>query len=412
MRERPGWMTKTIDVKAKHVVFLRDAAVFTLTSFGGAQAHMAILLRDFVVKRHYISEEELLELNALAQILPGPSTTQTLAGIAYKVGGLPLAILTFLIWILPSAALMSAFAISYSMLDSKETFDRMVKIVQPIAIGIVSYAAFTLGKKILINRTSVWLAIAAVIVTLILRNAYVFPILILLGGIITSALETPEEENLLRFKLFSGLNKNKVLYFIGILFFFAILGAIINKTSPFSLPVRLFENFYRNGIIIFGGGHVLVPLMFTEFVEMKHYLSSSEFLTGYAFQQAIPGPTFAFTSFIGALTLKNSGAGIGGQVYGSLVATLGINLPGLILVLFIVPFWGDLKKITRIRNSLMGINAVAVGFIIAGLLFLIRPMKPDLTTIGLAVAAFLILNFTKVRTPVLILLGIAAAYFL
>jgi chromate transporter len=84
-------ITRTIDLKAKHVLFLRDVAVFTFTSFGGAQAHMAILLRDFVVKRYYISEEELLELNALAQIMPGPSTTQTQAGIAYKEGGLPLA---------------------------------------------------------------------------------------------------------------------------------------------------------------------------------------------------------------------------------------------------------------------------------------------------------------------------------
>ncbi len=399
-------------MKANKLLFIRDVVVFTFTSFGGAQAHIAMMLRDFVHKRQYVSEEELLELNALAQVLPGPSSTQTLIGVAYKVGGLPIALLSFLIWIVPSAVLMCLFAISYASIDTHAGIARAIRFIQPVAVGMVAYAAYSLARKILINRTSVWLAIAAVIVTLILRNAYVFPILILLGGIITSALDTPEEENLLKFKLFSNVNRNKVLYFIGILLFFAVLGAIINRTSPFSLPIRLFENFYRNGIIIFGGGHVLVPLMFTEFVEMKHYLDAPEFLTGYGVQQAIPGPTFAFTSFVGAMSLKNSGFGIWGQVSGGIVAVLGINLPGLILVLFIVPFWNDLKKITRIKNSLLGINAVAVGFIVAAFVFLLKPVAVNPISAGVILGTFLLLVLTRVRTPYLILATLAAGYFL
>jgi chromate transporter len=119
-------------------------------------------------------------------------------------------------------------------------------------------------------------------------------------------------------RLFANVNRRKVTYFIGILLLFAALGAFINRTSPFSLPVRLFENFYRNGILIFGGGQVLVPLMYTEFVEVKHYLSNSEFLSGYALQQALPGPTFAFTSFVGGITLSNQGYSIAGQLIGAL----------------------------------------------------------------------------------------------
>lgn len=396
----------------RKIFFLRDVIWYTLTSFGGAHAHMGIMLKDFVKKRNYITENELLELNALAQVLPGPTSTQTLAGIAYKVGGLTLAVITFLIWISPSAVIMCLLAISYGSLDKKDTFDHILQFVQPIAVGIVAYAAFSFARKILISATAVWLALAAVIVTMILRNAYVFPILILLGGIISSALETPEEENVLKFRLFSNLNRNKVLYFIGVLLIFAALGAVINRTSPFSLPIRLFENFYRNGIIIFGGGQVLVPLMFTEFVEMKQYLSGPEFLTGYAFQQAIPGPTFSFTSFVGAMTMKNNGYGITGQMTGSLVATLGINLPGLILVLFIVPFWNDLKKVTRIKNSLLGINAVSVGFFIAAFIFLFKPMAFNPLSAGLVAATFLLLNFTAVRTPLLIVAGALLGYFL
>ncbi|RYE50865.1 MAG: chromate transporter, partial [Sphingobacteriales bacterium] len=105
---------------AKRFLFLRSVVLFTLTSFGGAQAHFALLLKYFVHNHKFITEEELLELNALAQVLPGPASTQTLTGIAYKVGGIKLALLTFLIWIFPSAAIMTAAGISYAVLDQKE----------------------------------------------------------------------------------------------------------------------------------------------------------------------------------------------------------------------------------------------------------------------------------------------------
>lgn len=250
------------------------------------------------------------------------------------------------------------------------------------------------------------LAGGSLIVTLILHNAYAFPLLILLGGIISSALETQPQENELRVKLFSNVNPKKVTYFIGILLFFAALGALVNQTSPFSLPIRLFENFYRNGILIFGGGQVLVPLMYTEFVEAKHYLTNSEFLSGYALQQALPGPTFSFTSFLGGISMGNKGGNIIGQVAGSLVAVIGINTPGLILILFIVPFWNDLKKITRIKNSLSGINAVAVGFMATALILLARPFGLHWLAYIVMACTFLLLYFTKIKTPVIIIIGI------
>jgi chromate transporter len=393
--------------RRKQLLFLRDVALFTLTAFGGPQAHIAIMLKEFVRKRRYVSESELLELHALTQILPGPSSTQTLIGIAWKVGGLPLSLLTFFIWIFPSAAAMCCIAMLYSRFDQKERFDHVMSFVQPIAVGIVAYAAYSLAKGVLKSRTSVWLAAGAVVATLILKNAFVFPLLILLGGIISSALESSREESELRIRLFANINRNKVLYFISVLLVLAALGAIINQTSPFSLPIRLFENFYRNGSIIFGGGQVLVPLMLTEFVTMKHYLHESEFLTGYAIQQALPGPTFSFTSYVGTLAIKNAGGGFWAQVAGSAVATLGINLPGLILVLFFVPFWNDLKKISMIRNSLSGINAVAVGFIVAGFIFLLKPIGLNYMAFALIAGTFLLLVYTKVPTPFLILGGIA-----
>ncbi|HEY9002612.1 MAG TPA: chromate efflux transporter [Mucilaginibacter sp.] len=393
-------------MRKRQLLFIRDVLIYTFTAFGGPQGHIAILLREFVEKRRYITEQELMELNALAQILPGPSSTQTLVGIAWKVGGLRLSIITFLIWICPSAVIMGIAAISYKMFLTHAKFNDILRFVQPIAVGIVGYATYTFAVKFLKTKVTTMLAIGALIATLILQNAYAFPILVLLGGIISSALETQPQESELRVSLFANINPNKMFYFIGILLAFAALGAIINQTSPFSLPIRLFENFYRNGILIFGGGQVLVPLMYTEFVEVKHYLGASEFLSGFALQQALPGPTFSFTSFIGSMTLGNKGFGLWGQILGSVIAVIGINLPGLILILFIVPFWEDLKKITRIRNSLSGISAVAVGFMATALILLTRPFGANLMAYGLMIGSFALLYFTKVKTPIVIVIGV------
>jgi len=401
--------TKPIAAK-KQWLFIRNVIFFTFTSFGGAQAHLSLLLKYFVQSTKFISEEELLELNALAQVLPGPASTQTLVGIAWKVGKLKLAIITFLIWILPTASIMTFAAISYALLDQKQKFNDVLEYMQPIALGIVAYGAWKLGRKVLSSQVSVFLAIGSVVATFVLRNAYVFPLAILVGGIISSAIETPREETELRVKLFSNINPRKLIYFLGALLLFALVGAIINRTSPFSLPIRLLENFYRNGILVFGGGQVLVPLMFTEFVQMKHYLQAPGFLSGFALQQALPGPTFSFTSYLGALSMKNFGYGLWGQILGGLIGVIGINLPGLILVLFIVPFWDDLKKISRIRHSLSGINAVSVGFIIAAFILLLIPMGFNWLFLGIMLATFLLLNFTKVSPPIIVLVGILIGY--
>ncbi|MES2418789.1 MAG: chromate efflux transporter [Bacteroidota bacterium] len=394
----------------RQLLFIRNVIFFTFTAFGGAQAHISLLLRYFVKNTHFVSEEDLLELNALAQVLPGPASTQTLVGIAYKVGGLKLAIVTFLIWILPSAAIMTLAAVSYAMLDQKQKFIEVLKFINPVALGIVAYGAFHLAKKVLKTEISFLLAFGAVIATLVLKNAYVFPLAILIGGMVSSAIGTPTDEAQIRVRLFANINPRKLSYFIGVMLVMAMLGAIINRTSPFSLPIRLFENFYRNGIFVFGGGQVLVPLMFTEFVEMKHYMIPSDFLSGFALQQVLPGPTFSFTSYLGALSMKHGGYGASGQALGGFLAVLGINLPGLILVLFIVPFWDDLKKVTLIKQSLSGVNAVSVGFIIAAFILLVKPIGLDWLALSILISTFLLLVFTKISPPIIVLFGIILGF--
>lgn len=399
-------------MKNRQLLFLRNVVLFTFTAFGGAQAHMALLLKYFVKNTPFVSEEDLLEMNALAQILPGPASTQTLVGIAYKVGGLKLSLITFLIWIIPSSAMMTFVAISFARVDQKAGFVNILQFIQPVALGIVAYAAFHLSKKVLVNQMAMMLAVASVVATLVLQNAYVFPLAILIGGIVSSAIGSPREETDLRVRLFSNVNPKKLAYLIGGLLFLALLGALINTTSPFSLPIRLFENFYRNGIFIFGGGQVLVPLMFTEFVQMKQYLMASDFLSGFALQQALPGPTFSFTSYVGSLSMKNFGYGLYGQIAGGIIAVVGINLPGLILVLFIVPFWDDLKKITRIKHSLAGINAVSVGFIVAAFMLLLKPIGLEPLSITIMTVTFLILNFTRISPPFLVIAVMLLGYYI
>src|SRR6202000_563519 len=139
-------------MKRRQLLFIRDALIYTFTAFGGPQGHIAILLREFVEKRKYISEEELMELLALSQLLPGPASTQTLVGVAWKVGGLRLAIITFLIWILPSATIMCLAAISYNMFAGHARFTHILHYVQPIAVGIVAYATYVFANKFLKSK--------------------------------------------------------------------------------------------------------------------------------------------------------------------------------------------------------------------------------------------------------------------
>ena len=130
--------------------------------------------------------------------------------------------------------------------------------------------------------------------------------------------------------------------------------------------LKIFENFYRNGSLIFGGGQVLIPLLFTEFVEFKQFLTSEEFISGYALVQALPGPTFSFTAYLGALIMREWGTG--GEILGGFIAAVGIFLPGTFLIFFVTGFWEDIKKYRVIKASLEGISAVSSGLVIAAAL--------------------------------------------
>lgn len=386
----------------RYFIYLKDVFILSLTTFGGATAHFAFFLDHLVYKRGYLTEKELIEMNALCQMLPGPASTQMLTGLATKIGGAPFAFLTLFVWVLPGVALMTGFGILMSNIDERQLSTDFLIFVQPIAVGFVAAAAYRIVKKVIHTKTSVVLLILSAIITFLINTPYLFPVLILAGGFITAfkykAQPIEEKEKI-------KIRWTALIIWIGVLALIAVIGLFTQ-----SLPIRLLENFYRNGSLIFGGGQVLVPFLYTEFVDFKDYLTSSEFLSGFAIAQAIPGPTFSFASYIGALSMREYGTW--GEILGGFLAAVGIFVPGTLMMIFLIRFWDQLKKIRAIKASLEGITAVSSGMVVAAIFLLFEPVQSTILNFSLIIATVAILLFTKIPAPYVVLIGLVAGFLL
>jgi chromate transporter len=386
--------------KVRFFIFLKDVLWLALTTFGGPQAHIAHFQRILVDKRKYLDEAELMELNSLCQILPGPSSTQTLTAIGYRVGGPNLAYLTLLVWILPSVIVMTAVGIAFSSIQEKNISLEFTRFIQPMAVGFVSYAAYTISLKTVYTKTGMALMVLAAVFSYFFQTPYVFPIILLLAGAITALkyrMQPKEKKEPVK------INWSNFILWAGVL----IVAAVVGKITG-SLPVRLFENFYRNGSLIFGGGQVLTPMLYTEFVEFKKYLSSNEFLSGYAFVQSLPGPVFGFSAYIGALSMREYG--IGGEIVGGLMSAAGIFLPGTFLIFFVIRFWNALKKYRGVRASLEGITAASAGLVASAAIILFQPLENSFMNFAFTIGTFCLLSFTKIPSPVIIILGLLLGF--
>jgi chromate transporter len=373
-----------------------DILLLSLTAFGGPQVHLMMMIERLVRKRRYITEEELLELQALCQVLPGPSSTQTVTAIGLKIGGQPLAYLTLIVWSIPAMVLMTAAAIGIHYLETKSISLDFTRFVGPMAVAFLMYGASAIARKVVHNTQGWTFLIISTILAYLYPSPYMTPVLIVLGGIAAS----------LNFKKHEKMDKapirikwRPIIFWISVLVAAAIVGKITN-----SLPVRLFENFYRNGSLVFGGGQVLVPILYNEFVEFKHYLTEQEFLAGMALTQVVPGPVFSIATFVGSMSLQSHG--IFGQIVGGFVATAGIFLPGTFFIFFAYPFWNQLKKYRGIRASLEGIHAASCGLTIAAAISLFQPMMTDWQPLVTVIATLLILTFAKVPSYFIILGGL------
>ena len=389
--------------KIRYFIFLKDVFILSLTAFGGPQAHLAMFLKLLVIKRAYITEEELMELQAFCQVLPGPTSTQTLTAIAFKIGGPNLAYLSLFIWIAPSAIFMTALGISMDYFQDNHISLSFVRFLPAIAIGLVIYAGFNMGQKILTNSTSFLLAFITAAIAFFFQSPFTTPLIIVLGGVITGLKYKNLSKKDIKDKL--DINWSNFILFLTVPIIAAIIGAITHW-----LPVRLFENFYRNGSLLFGGGQVLTSILFTEFVQFKHYLTSEEFLSGWAMVQVAPGPVFSYAAFIGSLSMRNYGTS--GEISGSIMAVTGIFLPGTFLIFFVFRFWEQLKQYRIVRASLEGIKAAGVGLTAAASLILLSQLQVNPVNYLIVIITFCLLQFTKANPPLLIIISLICGFFI
>lgn len=384
--------------RVRYYVFLKDVLILSLTSFGGPQAFLAMCLERMVKIRAYVSEEELWELNALCNMLPGPSSTQLISALGFRVGGPNLAYLALFVWILPATAIMTSAAILISFLEENTPGAlNFARFIQPMAIGFIIFAAQKTISKMVKTTEAMILMLISAFVAFFYSSPYIFPIMLVLGGLSTSFKyknqpKVEEEKSLV-------IKWSNFYLWGGVLVLAALAGAITKWQ-----PVLLFENFYRNGSLIFGGGQVLVPYLYTEFVDFKHFLSSEEFLTGYAISQGIPGPTFSISSYIGALSMREFG--LAGFLMGGVIAAGGIFLPGIFLIFFVIRFWDQLKLYRPVRAALEGINAVSCGMLIAAAYLLFEPLEASGLNIFFILGTYSLLQFTKISSPWIILGGV------
>ncbi len=380
--------------RIRYLIFLKDVLILACTAFGGPQVHLVMMLDLLVIKRRYLTEEELLELQALCQILPGPTSTQTITALGFKIGGPNLAYLTVLVWSLPAMVLMTLAALTIYFLEKRNVSLGFARFVGPMAVALLIHGGYRIASRV-VKDTQGWiLLVASAIVAYLFPSPYMTPVVIVMGGVIAS-LNFRKEPKMQKAPL--KIEWANFFLWLGVLIVAAVLGAVTQ-----SLPVRLFENFYRNGSLVFGGGQVLIPILYNEFVVFKHYLTQQEFLTGMALTQIVPGPVFSIATYVGALSMQSQG--VSGQIIGALVGTFGIFLPGTFLIFFVYRFWDQLKKYRGIRASLQGVHATSVGLTLAAAATLFAPMATNLLPLLTVLATLGLLFFTKIP-PYAIILG-------
>ena len=403
----------------RHISFLKAVLLHSITAFGGPQGHLGMMMNTFVDRRKDITSAELMEYVSFCQLLPGASSTQTLTLIGFKRGGVPLAIITLIIWIMPACILMGALSFVVSEIGSENLHTSVFQFIQPMAIGFLAYAGMK-AFKVSVNNTitQIIMLVTMTVTYLFFRIPWVFPLLIIFGGIATnfSSRRIPEREKIEPKKI----RWTNIWLFLLVFIIAGFLSETARKQDWTNRKAfNLFENFYRFGSFVFGGGDVLIPMLLDQyvarpsapkFVDPKKNMiriDRSELLTGAGIVRAIPGPVFSIASFTGGIALKNDGRKM--QVVGCVVGSIAIFLPSALLVLFFFPLWQYLKKYVVVYRALEGINAVVVGLMWAATLFLLKDVSImhlniiSLFNILVILGTVGLLQFTKIPPPVIVI---------
>lgn len=392
----------------------------SLTAFGGPQGHFSMMLTTFVRHRKDLTEQELLEYNSFCQLLPGASSTQTLTLIGYKRGGIPLAILTLVTWLLPACTLMGALSFLLGYIDAKSINVEIFQFIQPLAVGFISFSAFRLFKLSVNNTiTRVIMAAASLLTYYLFKTPWIFPGIIIVAGVATNFSDRRIPQQGVPPKKIKWGN---ILIFLAVFLLAGFLSETARKKEWHNRGVyNLFENFYRFGSLVFGGGDVLMTMMYEQYVIRPNTvqaeqnnpralrMTQKEFLTGSGIVRAIPGPVFSIGSFTGGMLLRRKGPAM--QVVGCIIGTVALFLPSALLVLFFFPVWNNLKKYAVIYRSLEGINAAAVGIMTGATFFLMKNISLDITDGSMAhilnpiviITTFVLLGTKRIRPPYIVL---------
>lgn len=374
--------------------FLKDIFKVSLSSFGGPEAHYGIFSRYLVDQKKYLSEEELLQLIALHSIVPGPTSTQTIIAIGYKVGGPFLALLTFLVWALPAMLFMITFAIFFPLIKENEQYLPLLTYLPPLAIGFMIFGSYSITKKSL-KKLDEFLLFSAMLFLGYVFESFgfiVFPLLLILGGIFYTSIHYKE------FKKVSFTRPISWTYPSVVLIIGLLLYLLVQVTSDTSIV--LFEAFYRYGYSVIGGGQVVIPMMIKELVETQAFLSIADFLSGYAIDQAVPGPLFSFAAFVSAMAYETTFL----KILGGLLGGFAIFIPGILLVFFMYPIWNQVKNVPTIQLFLKGIiiSASSIIVLITVIQFVRLPLFWDVWLV--AILSSLLLISKKVPPPWLVII--------
>ena len=381
-----------------------------------------MMMKTFVYRRKDVTEQELMDYSAFCQLLPGASSTQTLTLIGYKRGGVLLAMITLIIWTLPACILMALF--SFFPMRTTGIF----RFIGPMTIGFLAFAAQRAFRVSIRNTiTRVILVISTIATFFLFKWPWIFPVLLVCGGFVTtlSSKRIPQVEVLPK-KIKWGN-----IWLFAIIFILAGAGSELARKNnwPNRRPINVFENTYRFGSLVFGGGNVLMPMMYEQFVarpqsqQLIHRnphiirIDQTDFYSGWGMVRAIPGPVFSVASYMGGVAMKDKGTAW--QIFGCFIGATGIFLPSALLVLFFYPIWHNLKKYATVYRALEGINSVVVGIMIAAALYMMKDFQSaswrdiflNLAVIG---ATWLLLLFSKLPSPVIVLfwLGLGWVFLL
>lgn len=374
------------------------------TSFGGPVAHLGYFRDELVQRRKWVDDKEYADLVALCQFLPGPASSQVGFGIGLHRAGPFGALAAFLAFTLPSAALLVAFAAGASLFQGP-VGGGVLNGLKIVAVAIVAQAVWGMAKALTPDRERASIAVAAALAAILLAGSLGQIAAIVIGalaGLVLCRPGTGDETGLMRFPV-SRTGGAACL----VLFLVLLLALPVLAPATGSAGVALFDAFYRAGALVFGGGHVVLPLLQAGVVE-PGWVTSEQFLAGYGAAQAVPGPLFTFAAYLGML----SGVGPGG-VAGAALALAGIFLPGFLLLLGVLPFWNRFRSRPQAQALMQGANAAVVGILAAAL------YNPVFTTavtgpaqFCLALVCFVLLVAWKAPPWAVVLVGAAGGVLL